>query len=607
MNNTRTKILGILLIVILSSFYYFVQQCSPQWISNQYQEQNFQLLNHLSASAQNESLDYYLGRIEVNIFGPIKSILSGIFYLICLYLFFRRSRLYLFTLFTFIFLLLTKFEILTFPPYGDALIGPLSGAIWLVRNNMDFMGLLKQPTFIESGPLIYPVSIYPPFLAIMLKITSTPKIFLITMHTLNLFLGSLIVGCTREIGKKFLNQDSANLASTLLLFLPLFSTHLELINMEITSLCFAVISLYFLIHHHIFRASIFAILATLIKIPAAITCAVVFAGSIILLIIHHKERSRWKYILIGLIPILTAFILAVIRSHILGEQVEYNKVSLLIGWPILSQMGLFWGFLLTICIILIHLIINRCSSENWSLFFNNNLSLIIVSMMAVCWFGMYVNISAIIYRYQILLLPFLILCCIACLTKLIKSSEAQQIIVICLITVTLFCSHGYLQKHHLHDNFGMNIFERSLEYRNELKLRMKMASIVENQYADYLISSPISITQLLNFHEVGYVSKKLNTMVFGYGATHKEIKTFTGLKNLDLNKTLWVVFPDRDFKDFPEYPLGPHDKLIQTVQVGNKKIIMFRGGFSIEKMRLLILRQQQKQLEEQNLHPGPTS
>ena len=51
----------------------------------------------------------------------------------------------------FAYLLLAKFEVLVFPPYGDAIGGCFAEGIWLAKNSFNYLGLLKEDSYSLGG------------------------------------------------------------------------------------------------------------------------------------------------------------------------------------------------------------------------------------------------------------------------------------------------------------------------------------------------------------------------------------------------------------------------------------------------------------------------
>jgi len=58
------------------------------------------------------------------------------------------------------------------------------------------------------------------------------------------------------------------------------------------------------------------------------------------------------------------------------------------------------------------------------------------------------------------------------------------------------------------------LIERSLEYRNHLKMQRKLAKEMETNYANLLIVAPFTTAETLVFPELGYVKKPLNVQEY---------------------------------------------------------------------------------------------
>jgi len=160
--------------------------------------------------------------------------------------------------------------------------------------------------------------------------------------------------------------------------------------------------------------------------------------------------------------------------------------------------------------------------------------------------------------------------------------------IILLILILCLGSHGLLYEKNLY-NPNSNTFERSLEYRNDLKLHRQIAKSLEDNFPGFTVGAPVVIAQLLNFAEVGYVKSPRNVVVYGAGGSHEGIRPFTGLKNIDARKTIWVGLGIEENIKFPiPFPIDPDDKILQKLQVGDKIATLYMGGFAIEKMRVLV-------------------
>src|SRR3989338_4216331 len=122
--------LVIVLLAIFTILFYYIKFQSPALITSWFQAQNYAWLNKLSGVSQPQNLNFYLGQIEERIFGPLSQLISGLLFAL-LVVFWRQISPGKFGLAVFVYLILTKFDVLFFPPYGDAIGGPFAELLWL--------------------------------------------------------------------------------------------------------------------------------------------------------------------------------------------------------------------------------------------------------------------------------------------------------------------------------------------------------------------------------------------------------------------------------------------------------------------------------------------
>ena len=128
-----------------------------------------------------------------------------------------------------------------------------------------------------------------------------------------------------------------------------------------------------------------------------------------------------------------------------------------------------------------------------------------------------------------------------------------------------------------------NYAERSLEYRNILKLKIRTVREIEQNYADFTIGANVQMAQMLVFKEAGYVRKPFkDVFVYGYGSPHEEIRPYPGLENIDILKTVWIAQTEGDYDYLSFYPIGSKDEILKEIWVGDRRMTLFRGGYSVD-------------------------
>src|SRR3989338_3201886 len=124
------------------------------------------------------------GRAEEILWGPLSILSAAIFLIIYIRRYLKEAAGRQIFLAVFIFLLIVKFEVLFFPPYGEVVAGPFAEALWLKDHSFNYLALVHAHNFTTGGPKVYLFSIYPTFQALLMKLTPSVKVFLIINHAL---------------------------------------------------------------------------------------------------------------------------------------------------------------------------------------------------------------------------------------------------------------------------------------------------------------------------------------------------------------------------------------------------------------------------------------
>ena len=162
------KIFFWILFIIFASLFYVIQFYSPSWIESLYTQNKIGLLNTICGVQGERSLGFYLGQAQTHCFGPLTQLISGFLLTFYALLYLQRSNLWKFFSVVFVYLLMTKLDVLFFPPYGDAIGGPFAETLWLAKHHFDYAGLLNQPGYAVGGPKVYVFTVYPTILAFLM-------------------------------------------------------------------------------------------------------------------------------------------------------------------------------------------------------------------------------------------------------------------------------------------------------------------------------------------------------------------------------------------------------------------------------------------------------
>jgi hypothetical protein len=242
-------------------------------------------------------------------------------------------------------------------------------------------------------------------------------------------------------------------------------------------------------------------------------------------------------------------------------------------------------------------------SSNPVIYINSNFVPFVMIVCAGAWFGVFINSLGLQSRYWLLLSPFLLLSAMFFLLKFIRSEKAQRFVLICILLFYLLFEYGFIRKPHV--LFAHSAQERSLEYRNDLKMHMDIAKEINDKYSNFRIGAPLTVAHILAYPELGYVDKQLDVMVYQFPSKQKRIKNFEGLATIDLKRTLWVGMnvhlPGMFAEHIPSYPVGERDLVLNSIIYGQHKARLFMGGESLEKVRLFqnaVLMQMRKNMRD---------
>ncbi len=568
---------NILLLLLGWSAYFTVKFAGSWGVAALFEQKSFDLLNKLAVNQSQETLDFYQGRIQETFLGPAVQVLAFLLLVFMLWRYFRDVSLNVFAVIIFVFLLITKFEVLFFPPYGDAIGGPFAEGLWLYAHNFDYAGLFKAPTFTDGGPRVYFFSLYPGFLALTLKFFSSTKIFLAFHHILTFALTAAIIAYLREYARKFFEPVLAFLMALVLLALPLFQSQAEAINMEIPVAFFMVACVDALANKRWVWATIFAIFSAAVKGLGIIACGCVFVVLCIYLLKAKNIRERLKLAALSLTSAMMAVFIVCAKFIFRDAHVQQGMVRWDAGWPSLKNEFIFYLFLVS-CAVFFFDLFRRFFCKQKTDFFPAG----VMYLFAAGWFLLFLNFYAVSPRYRVALYPFLVFSVFYAAGLFLKGKVLARILALGVVLAGCLMSYGSYYGS-IPDNDHV-LLERSLEYRNDLELNRRFVKAAEERYSDQLIVAPFTIAQALAIAQLGYVTKKLNVMIYGFSLKYGDIANYPGLKNLNLHKTVFVGVKIAPLSPDFSFPVGPHDIVVEELAVGNKKASFFRGGFAIESL-----------------------
>ena len=586
----KKTIFLVIFFLFLGVFYYLRSQgaaCITGW----YDAREFEWLNKLSGirvAGDPMSLHFYLGRIEENTLGPLTQLISGLLFAGFALVFLSETSPRKFGFAVFLYLILTKFDVLLFPPYGDAIGGPFAEAIWLKNNGFDYSELIHQPGYAAGGPKVYVFSVYPTYLALLMKVLPNIDLFLVVNHLFVFIMAAVIVTLFRQMMASAFSRDIAVLSAMVLLYLPLFQSQTEAINMEIPCVLFVVLAARALMQRRIDQASWMAILAIAVKGIGVFAGAAVLAVSI-LMGLGRNPAFRWnKKTVVSLLALAAVMLFSLSVKFILKDQhVSAGMVNFFAGWPSLKVFFISRLYLWALFIIGIGFVFQRFLRPP------QKYDVLVMMLFCTMWFLLFLNFYAVSPRYRLGAYPFLIYMVFYAGALIIRPHALRMLGLSGIMITALFYSYGRFDPP-MTENDHVQL-ERSLEYRNDLKLNQLVVKTIEDKYDNYRVGAPFTIAQLLAIPEMGYTKKNLDVMIYGFSSAYGGIKNFSGMDNLDVSKTVYIGVKTAPISDHFAYPIGPHDRIVEAIEYGNKKAELFMGGIAIEMLyRSAIFRQLQK-------------
>lgn len=583
-------IVVITLSVVLLSVFFVIKYQSPSWVESLYQQKQFELLNKITGAHGEHSLGFYLGNAEEKFFGPVGQVASGTAFALLMGICFPALTFWQFIAAAMAFLLTTKWEVLWFPLYGDTMGGPFAEAMWLANNNFNYVELFRQPGYAAGGPKVYMFSIYPTYAAILLKLLPWPKVFLFVNHLIVFGMAAVMAAIVRELLLKNFRADSATLAAILLLIMPVFQSQTEAINMEMPTVFFATLAAYYLIRKNISAAAWMALLSVLAKGTGVFACMAVVAVFAVLFISKGEFKFDRKILLAGLGLIVVSALSLGGKFLIRDQHVSIGGVDFFKGWDSISKFRIFYIYLYALVVFIGFEIYRRVKGAKGDLWQNS-----VMFVFGGMWFLLFLNFYALLHRYSVTVYPFIIFCAVFSAGLIIKNNTVRKWSLIIMIAVSLWFSYGEGQSYR-NQHF---ILERSLEYRNSLKLSQLVAQRIEEKYSQYKVGAQLITAQLLAFPEFGYVTKELDVMIYGFQCLYPGIENYPGMKNLDLRRTIYITQADEWDKE-SQFPLSTQDQVIEEIEWGDRKAYIFMGGVGIERLRLMnsILRARQAGLAQ---------
>ncbi|MBX7167792.1 MAG: hypothetical protein K1X74_15780 [Pirellulales bacterium] len=130
-------------------------------------------------------------------------------------------------------LLAWRFETIDSPPYWDATVGLFTEADFLVDSHFDYQRLMtREKSVWDGGARSYVSSVLPSFVALLMLVCPTPRVTIIVYHLFTYACAAVVLVALFRILRPHCGAGAALLAVALTAAVPIFSTQIELLGME---------------------------------------------------------------------------------------------------------------------------------------------------------------------------------------------------------------------------------------------------------------------------------------------------------------------------------------------------------------------------------------
>lgn len=135
-------------------------------------------------------------------------------------------------------LLLTQFSVLTQPPIWDSAMGMWQAADWLAANNFDIPGLLDQPTYLDGGPSTHTLAPLTWITAAAIKFLPSSAVFP-TLHLLMFGLAGWAFSLAYRFARGLFGRNLALVVAVAGMTVPVVVVQSTTMYLELPTLAFA--------------------------------------------------------------------------------------------------------------------------------------------------------------------------------------------------------------------------------------------------------------------------------------------------------------------------------------------------------------------------------
>ncbi|MBX9791479.1 MAG: hypothetical protein K2Y37_21370 [Pirellulales bacterium] len=162
-------------------------------------------------------------------------------------------------------LTLLHFDALDSPPTKDQAMGLWMEANFLAESGYDYAALLQQPGEFQGGPRLYVISVLPTFLALLMKVTTTPQDAIFAYHVFTLACAAVVLAVVFELIRPATSTLIAVLCCGALATTPAFSVQVELCGMDVPLAAVVAVSAWWTLRGRLFLGAGSSLLAFLVK------------------------------------------------------------------------------------------------------------------------------------------------------------------------------------------------------------------------------------------------------------------------------------------------------------------------------------------------------
>ena len=228
----------------------------------------------------------------------------------------------------------------TWPSYWDGTVGPMAQAVWLHQHNFDYHALVHEvPGYFWGGPRVYLWSVYPPFLALIMRLTGSPAVFFPVIHLLHYLMAAGCVVIATDLARRFAPRVPVWVAPVLMLSHPFFLTQAAAVNLEMPVLLCALLAIRAYWSDRIPASLLWTLAGCAVKasiLPVAVAAAVAF-----LVARARGPDGVFRAVALGA-PYALMYVLAILEKflvHMPGDDADPFAWERLLQWQAWVVMG----------------------------------------------------------------------------------------------------------------------------------------------------------------------------------------------------------------------------------------------------------------------------